>query len=164
MQQPEISIHPLIGRLRCIAHGQPVVMVSGVSSLYGRVYRKTPFPPILIISFLPIQEGVSSEHWIPGLRRSFPPYTGGCIESIMSRRVKCAVSSLYGRVYRSKDYGDSRLLGFLPIREGVSEYERHIGREFGFPPYTGGCIGIPGLVGHSTLVSSLHGRVYRTLL
>ena len=70
--------------------------------------------------FLPIREGVS--HSESSLRASepFPPYTGGCIGHGNVRVSVRRVSSLYGRVYRTK--------------------KKHSVTTTMFPPYTGGCI------------------------
>ena len=71
-----------------------------VSSLYGRVYRKSYWHQITGRSFLPIREGVSAR-------------IDKCCASSM-------VSSLYGRVYHLEAYVDEAEYSFLPIREGVS--------------------------------------------
>ena len=93
----------------------------------------------------------------------FPPYTGGCIEtennvwkltdSFLPTREGVSeaqdelqksqeVSSLHGRVYRTKRFDKKIRKCFLPVREGVSE----------------------DFLQYRTLevVSSLHGRVYRS--
>ena len=52
---------------------------------------------------------------------------------------------------------------FLPTWEGVSGKSEHMLTPEGFPPYMGGCIGYGQTDFVRMLVSSLHGRVYRTV-
>ena len=112
-----------------------------VSSLYGRVYRTFQFRKKRRSGFLPIREGVSTIFRILYMNRSFPPYTGGCIEYTEHYVIIKRVSSLYGRVYRRSGCGCIYNKSFLPIREGVSFRSYILYRGF--------------------LVSSLYGRVYR---
>ena len=49
----------------------------------------------------------------------------------------------------------------LPVREGVSRLLCNQGREYPFPPCTGGCIEYQRLKTQFLKVSSLYGRVYR---
>ena len=50
---------------------------------------------------------------------------------------------------------------FLPIREGVSGIHTYIRNKLKFPPYTGGCIEMLKGTPNKMTVSSLYGRVYR---
>ena len=52
---------------------------------------------------------------------------------------------------------------FLPTWEGVSNYLDEQYRLAAFPPYMGGCIGLCSHQNRLLQVSSLHGRVYRSL-
>ena len=111
--------------------------------------------------FLPIREGVSKRTSSEPDYIKFPPYTGGCIEKEIPDGKAEKVSSLYGRVYRYKQYSIKIRIGFLPIREGVSLWcLLYLGKST-FPPYTGGCIKLTGEGFFDRYVSSLYGRVYR---
>ena len=63
----------------CIARIVNCTPFSGVSSLYGRVYRAVFAMDFAIFSFLPIREGVSLVYTPNTNALTFPPYTGGCI-------------------------------------------------------------------------------------
>ena len=91
----------------------------------------------------------------------FPPCTGGCIDNAYRGQGDKSVSSLYGRVYRFLCLSSVCTLSFLPVREGVSGYQRAESIIKEFPPCTGGCI--EGYVASAIdlTVSSLYGRVYR---
>ena len=91
-----------------------------VSSLYGRVYRKTYEEFVEKFSFLPVREGVSLSPLILSITDSFPPCTGGCIGFIKVIVLSTLVSSLYGRVYRTLAVEPTKSRRFLPVREGVS--------------------------------------------
>ena len=91
-----------------------------VSSLYGRVYRRTTVTLINNNSFLPVWEGVSSMQIVVAL--------------------VIIVSSLYGRVYRSVSRTDPGSSCFLPTWEGVSKPDKWSDTACMFPPCMGGCI------------------------
>ena len=88
---------------------------------------------------------------------------GGCIAPWSVSAAKLIVSSLHGRVYRIRNWCDNPADGFLPTWEGVSGKSEHMLTPEGFPPYMGGCIGYGQTDFVRMLVSSLHGRVYRTV-
>ena len=73
------------------------------------------------------------------------------------------VSSLHGRVYRISYRERPVFFCFLPTREGVSQALELLEKQCPFPPYTGGCIEDYGAERTGGTVSSLHGRVYRSM-
>ena len=134
---------------------------ANVSSLYGRVYRKSCVFATKCISFLPVWEGVSWERTITMEQERFPPCMGGCIVQTFFQDIIFYVSSLYGRVYRIFSDRFRFHHSFLPVWEGVSLMALLSFRNVWFPPCMGGCIDT-GVAGKTTIVvSSLYGRVYR---
>ena len=148
----------------CIVKGRVVFCWSQVSSLYGRVYRLRICEVFLLFCFLPIREGVSANSFRASVGLPFPPYTGGCIVINDERRKNYIVSSLYGRVYRKGCKMHKNRWSFLPIREGVSLFQRRLVPYTQFPPYTGGCIDTIKSSFENKIVSSLYGRVYHWFL
>ena len=73
---------------------------TGVSSLYGRVYRTSDIRATTPPCFLPVREGVSLKLELVGKQFKFPPCMGGCIEVTVENLQLIIISSLYGRVYR----------------------------------------------------------------
>ena len=109
---------------------------------------------------------------------------GGCIVIYNYIYSSLIVSSLYGRVYRVADGTLTAKEGFLPVWEGVSELFYKLINDWLFPPCMGGCINnlhrllrpsltFPPCMGGCIVplqfllllirVSSLYGRVYRTV-
>ena len=91
-----------------------------VSSLYGRVYRGYATLDARRDCFLPVWEGVSPLFQVLLLWPPFPPCMGGCIGEEICELMKAGVSSLYGRVYRTRRGAGNVDSGFLPVWEGVS--------------------------------------------
>ena len=85
----------------CISLNPMFRLVSNVSSLYGRVYRKEKLIHQSYDGFLPVWEGVSTVTTLSRTFYRFPPCMGGCIGRRIRNCVLGIVSSLYGRVYRS---------------------------------------------------------------
>ena len=87
---------------------------------------------------------------------------GGCIVPVQTSDPVQKVSSLHGRVYRKQFHSLCCSCSFLPTWEGVSYGTIRKSLRCMFPPYMGGCIGSSGAGFQRNMVSSLHGRVYRS--
>ena len=104
----------------CIDSKSEQEQITGVPSLYVKVYRYYQVSRATISSSLIICEGVSGTNTGETRKWKFPHYMWGCIVASSISVSSSSVPSLYVRVYRMLYWGRNIITSSLIICEGVS--------------------------------------------
>ena len=138
-------------------------MLTGVPSLYVRVYRQDSQTPSFFSCSLIICEGISTLIDFGAHSSRFPHYMWGYIACSMSLYEIASIPSLYVRVYLPEEDEVWDRYSSLIICEGISvESVKGIGITT-FPHYMWGYIGFVPCKIFLPGVPSLYVRVYRSI-